>query len=1386
MITMSKLNVLIGFVLLWVGLISISGVKGDCPTDCTAPDCCYDEIPQPLGDGGDIVPIQDCYSSGSIVNYNCSGNLRGPPNQICNNGAWSYPFAPTCEAVTSCPKPTVPTDGSIDPNENQYDLYTRISYACDDGYSLVGPDEAVCESGGTWNPSTTPSCEASCDPPTLDNGYVDPNKTSYMNGEVLNYECNANYTLVGVSTTTCRNGVYDPSALPTCFSMCSPPVVENSDYDVQRPPVDHASTITIECDQGYSTGTGTDQDLTCNDGSFNDAPPVCYANCQPLSETFENGVRSGDTTPFYHDEQVSYRCNTGYSLVGSSVITCKDGNWTDDEPVCKENCVVGEVPDSNYATGGTVIHGDIFNVTCDDGYSTGTSRATELSCDDGTLSPGLPTCYGDCTPPTVPYSDYRIQKPDVFHNAVITVSCWGNYSLDADSQSTNLSCNDGNFEEDTPTCYENCPEISAPDNGVITDGESPFYHLEKVSFECNENFTLIGASDITCNDGSFDNSPPICSAQCKPPVIPKSNSTSSSPLLESGSNITVVCDDGYSNGQSRSTTSTCDNGELQPAVPLCYEDCTPPVVRDSDYDTQKDDVFHSTEIIIACDAGYSTGISTTTTLTCIDGNFNGTVPVCYADCTPPVVPYSNYQSQQPDVFHDTDFIIQCWSNYSTGPVSQETTVTCDNGTLSNDDVTCFENCEVPLVEDSDYSEQKDDVFHLVTFNVTCDDGYSNSDDIYTTLTCTDGDLNDADPTCYENCPDFGMIEDGSYSGDAPPFYHNETVSFTCNTNHTLIGIETLICSDGNWSAPIPSCKADCLPPVIANSNYNASNPQVIHDTTIAITCDTGYSTGENTTQLIQCIDGDFSPEPLQCLRDCTPPIVENSDYATQADSVFTSQSFVITCNANYTVGDGDSTATTTLTCDDGELNEQNVTCYANCPDPGQPTDGEYELIGDGFYHGTVVYYYCDARFDLEGESELVCDDGEWSSPAPNCTDKSSYDLIMLTCGPTSMEVGIPKILLEDIDVDDIGMEGNLSCAGYIDGDMMRVNTSLSGCGTNKTENSTHDTYTNRVVNNYFKDVITRVVDIQIPLKCSYPRNEEVRAVRYAVLDYVLGKNLEETGTYKMTFGIYNTSLFTHRYADGGAVDLDINDRLFFQLQLVTDVADNFLVADQCWATPSEDSQDSTSHALVDKGCPSDDTLQFLTGYKNGEGTIVRFELRSFRFVEDDDKEVYVHCEVFVCHEDSTDSFCNSNCDSSRKRRYSDDHLSGWERAKLRGELLNKTLLIGGGERAKRASAHHDPVVKFVKAGPFRWNVGVGEAPQLHAVLLADGGKNVHSPNDGMTGGQISQSSSSAWMHSVIGLGVIVVVFAAILLVVVKHYKRRLRRDYRYQALHRNS
>ncbi|XP_071506109.1 complement factor H-like [Diadema antillarum] len=1304
-------------------------------------ECDFKGLPAQGGTYFEPSPKQDCYDSGTRIFYQCTGGtLYGPPHNDCNDGSWTIPFGPTCEA-DFCVRPTLDDKGTISPNKTQYSAFETVTFGCDNTSSLVGVTTSRCESGGTWNPSTVPSCADDCVAPTLDNGGVSPNQNTFENGDVLVFVCDANYTLVGISTTTCRDGIFDQKT-PTCFSKCLPPVVANSDYDTQQDLVDHATTITVECDPGYSTGTGTDTDMTCSNGDFDVPDPVCYENCGVLASTFPNGQRSGNTSPYYHGEVVTYTCDSGHTLVGAAVINCTDGSWSAKEPSCLANCDVGAVPNSDYASGGDVNHGSTFDITCNDGYSTGESRVSSYTCDDGTLTPSeLPTCYADCTPPVVPYSDYASQQDTVFHSTSFNITCWSNYSVGPDSQVAALSCDNGNLAGEPVTCYANCPDISPPNDGEIIAGESPFFHEEKAVFQCSNNFTLVGENEITCSNGTWDKDSPVCQAKCQRPVIPDSNSTSSTPLLEHEETILIVCDTGHSNGQSQTSTSTCQNGILTPTPPLCYEDCTPPVVDFSNYASQQPDVYHSTEITIACISGYSTGSRDNTTLTCVDGDFDGTTPVCYANCQPPVVPYSDYNEEEPPVLHLTDVTINCWANYSLGPDSQFVTKTCNNGSLG-DDVTCYANCEVPVVPNSDYSNPSDDVFHLVTFNITCDEDYSTGSAVYTELTCNDGDLGSADPTCYANCPDV-QIDNGLYTGDSSPFYHEESITFICNTNYTLVGEETVTCNDGNWSSSIPLCLADCLPPIIQNSNYSTSSPSVDHGTPVTITCDTDFSTGTDTTQIITCQDGEFEPAPEECYRDCVTPVVENSD-STEEQSVYHTQPFTITCDTNYTVGD--FTPSTMLTCDDGELDDgRNVTCYANCPDPGTPANGARDLTpSDGFYHGTKVTYYCNERFDIIGSPEITCNDGEWSDIMPNCTDKSLYDLIMLTCGPTSMEVEIPLELLGDIGPTDLGLEGNLSCQGFKRGDMMIVNTTLTGCGTNKTENSTHDTYMNQVINNYYDDIVTRVDEVRIPLKCSYERNQEVRAVRYTIYDYVIGKNLEEDGVYSIDFGIYNTSSFNYRYPSDEAIDIDIDRPLYFQLSLDTNVEGDHLVAQDCWGTPDKEETGDVSYQLLEDRCSVDETFEFTV--KSGQGASdtdgssdvnVYFKLNSFRFVSDVDKQVWIHCAVIVCHESSTEDFCQDCATTSRKKR-------------------NVALRYNNSRVARSSNLK----LEWKHAGPIRFGSAVA-VPHF------------------ATG---EDEQDTAWMNSVIGLGVIIGVFSVILLAVVKHYKRRLRREVKYQQL----
>ena len=68
-----------------------------------------------------------------------------------------------------------------------------------------------------WNFIFIQSFPEGCDAPDLENGYTLPNTDFFDHGQVANFFCNESYTLVGVSKSTCRNGTYDPSTLPTCY-----------------------------------------------------------------------------------------------------------------------------------------------------------------------------------------------------------------------------------------------------------------------------------------------------------------------------------------------------------------------------------------------------------------------------------------------------------------------------------------------------------------------------------------------------------------------------------------------------------------------------------------------------------------------------------------------------------------------------------------------------------------------------------------------------------------------------------------------------------------------------------------------------------------------------------------------------------------------------------------------------------------------------------------------------------------------------------------------------------------------------------------------------------------------------------------------------------------
>eukprot|EP00064_Thunnus_orientalis_P004836 superscaffoldBa00000455_g4849 len=213
-------------------------------------------------------------------------------------------------------------------------------------YRLVGRDKINCGDGG-WD-DRLPVCEAmTCDLPQIDfvGGSFTPVKDTYNYGEVVSFSCQKDYTVNGSKTISCsENEKFHPSP-PTCVKVkCDEPVTPKDGYvsDRSPPPYGFKETVTFKCNNGYEMkGSST---VTCQINSTWTPLPTCTRkNCGSAGEVLNGEVRYPEGTLF--GDTLVVVCNTGYKLVGRDKITCGNGEW-DKLPVCQDRDTTTK-PDRN-------------------------------------------------------------------------------------------------------------------------------------------------------------------------------------------------------------------------------------------------------------------------------------------------------------------------------------------------------------------------------------------------------------------------------------------------------------------------------------------------------------------------------------------------------------------------------------------------------------------------------------------------------------------------------------------------------------------------------------------------------------------------------------------------------------------------------------------------------------------------------------------------------------------------------------------------------------------------------------------------------------------------------------------------------------------------------
>ncbi|XP_019646257.1 PREDICTED: oncoprotein-induced transcript 3 protein-like [Branchiostoma belcheri] len=289
--------------------------------------------------------------------------------------------------------------------------------------------------------------------------------------------------------------------------------------------------------------------------------------------------------------------------------------------------------------------------------------------------------------------------------------------------------------------------------------------------------------------------------------------------------------------------------------------------------------------------------------------------------------------------------------------------------------------------------------------------------------------------------------------------------------------------------------------------------------------------------------------------------------------------------------------------------------------------------------------------NTQGSYNCACpDDGLTLGPDGHyCTVHGA----VIDCTNDYMQVELPRETVGNLDAKHLHWEPDRRCGATANGTHIRLRTGLYECGTQVEFTPDDVIFSNRIVThgNYtamLDGVITRGGDVDIPVRCVYPRKELVHT-SFQPAVRTLSFTERGVGTLTLRLDAFRTQQFLQPYGEADfPLNMALRSDMFLQLQAEGHQQDDELsvLAESCVATPSMNLNDQHQYVLVENGCPKDATFQ---SFSSPNPAVQRFGFQVFRFV-DDQPVVYVHCEVVVCNATDPNSRCAQGCISNARSK----------------------------------------------------------------------------------------------------------------------------------------
>lgn len=253
----------------------------------------------------------------------------------------------------------------------------------------------------------------------------------------------------------------------------------------------------------------------------------------------------------------------------------------------------------------------------------------------------------------------------------------------------------------------------------------------------------------------------------------------------------------------------------------------------------------------------------------------------------------------------------------------------------------------------------------------------------------------------------------------------------------------------------------------------------------------------------------------------------------------------------------------------------------------------------------------------------------------------------IDCGTKHITVTIRKAYIPDFQLNDLRLR-DTSCPAAENkgenGTHFILQVPLVQCGTQSSQNNKSILYSNyvrqRPVEN---DVINRLSILRMPFTCAYPKEASASLDQLNVTPQEKPQvyQIDGQGGFNLQMTIFKDDSYTESYgAADYPVSMGLNQPMY--VQLAVDSPDDRLsiIADSCYATPTQDPQDNSKYYIIEDSCPRDATYNTHGGPDNTQ----RFSFKSFQFVNGDDAQIFLHCKVFVCNKTDSNSRCAIGCE----------------------------------------------------------------------------------------------------------------------------------------------